>query len=93
MCCYHLEFHICFQLEYNVTWKKLKDVFKLAGNVLHVEIKKNKEGKSKGIGVVEFEHPMEAVQAICILLFLNVCHYNLIGERKCFVNHSLGICS
>ncbi|XP_064607753.1 myelin expression factor 2-like [Liolophura sinensis] len=51
-------------LEYNVTWKKLKDVFKLAGNVLHVEIKKNKEGKSKGIGVVEFEHPMEAVQAI-----------------------------
>lgn len=51
-------------LDYKVTWKKLKDVFKLAGNVLRAEIKQDKDGKSRGMGIVTFEHPMEAVQAI-----------------------------
>jgi len=44
--------------------KKLKEVFKLAGRVLEVEIFSDKEGKSKGYGVVEYNHPVEAVQAI-----------------------------
>ncbi|GFN84117.1 myelin expression factor 2 [Plakobranchus ocellatus] len=51
-------------LEYKVTWWKLKDVFKLAGNVIKAEIKEDKNGKSRGMGVVVFEHPMEAVQAV-----------------------------
>ena len=55
------------QLDYKVGWKKLKDVFKLAGKVIRSEIKEDKEGKSRGMGTVQFEAPMEAVQAICIL--------------------------
>lgn len=61
-----------FQLDYKVTWKKLKDVFKLAGNVLRAEIKQDKDGKSRGMGIVTFEHPMEAVQAICILFIVKL---------------------
>ena len=55
------------KLDYKVTWKKLKDIFKMAGNVIRAEIKQDKEGKSRGMGVVTFEFPLEAVQAICIL--------------------------
>lgn len=51
-------------LDYKVTWWKLKDVFKLAGNVIKAEIKEDANGKSRGMGVVVFEHPMEAVQAV-----------------------------
>lgn len=65
-------FLFLFQLDYKVTWKKLKDVFKLAGNVLRAEIKQDKDGKSRGMGIVTFEHPMEAVQAICILFILKL---------------------
>ena len=55
------------QLDYKVGHKKLKDVFKLAGNVLRAEIWEDKEGKSRGMATVSFEHSWEAVQAICIL--------------------------
>ena len=47
--------------------KQLKDVFGLAGKVVSVSINKDREGNSKGHGVVEFEHPVEAVQAISML--------------------------
>lgn len=51
-------------LDYKVDEKKLKEVFKIAGRILEVEIFSDKEGKSKGYGVVEYNHPVEAVQAI-----------------------------
>ncbi|BFZ01688.1 hypothetical protein BsWGS_04727 [Bradybaena similaris] len=51
-------------LDYKVTWWKLKDVFKLAGNVIKAEIKEDKNGQSRGMGIVVFEHPMEAIQAV-----------------------------
>lgn len=35
--------------------KKLLEVFKLAGKVLHVELGKDKDGKSRGFGVVEYD--------------------------------------
>ena len=47
--------------------KQLKEVFGLAGKVVSVSINKDREGNSKGHGVVEFEHPVEAVQAISML--------------------------
>ena len=50
-----------------MTWKKLKDIFQMAGNVQRAEIKQDKEGKSRGMGMVQFEKAVEAVQAICIL--------------------------
>jgi hypothetical protein len=54
-------------------------VFKLAGKVVSAELSLDKEGKSRGFGVVEYEHPVEAVQAICIL-------YSVMG----FVIHFFG---
>ena len=56
-----------FQLDYKVDEKKLLEVFKLAGKVLHVELGKDKDGKSRGFGVVEYDHPVESVQAISML--------------------------
>ena len=39
----------------------------MAGRIIDAEIRYDKEGKSRGIGLVKYEYPMEAVQAICIL--------------------------
>lgn len=53
-------------------WKKLKEVFGMAGVVKRADVKEDKDGKSRGMGTVTFEQPLEAVQAICILLEQNV---------------------
>lgn len=67
-------FDICFalQLDYKVTVAKLEEIFKIAGNVIEVDLKTDKEGKSRGMGTVRFEHPIEAVQAIG--LFFHICY-------------------
>ncbi|XP_063982564.1 myelin expression factor 2 [Diachasmimorpha longicaudata] len=54
-------------LDYKVDEKKLLEVFKLAGKVINVELGKDKDGKSRGFGVVEYDHPVESVQAISML--------------------------
>ncbi|CAH0552653.1 unnamed protein product [Brassicogethes aeneus] len=54
-------------LEYNIDKKKLKDVFRLAGKVQRVEIPIDKDGRSRGFAVIEYDHPVEAVQAISML--------------------------
>lgn len=51
-------------LSYTVDERKLKDVFRLAGKVCTVDLNRDKNGKSRGFGVVEYNHPVEAVQAI-----------------------------
>ena len=51
-------------LDYKVSDRKVKDIFKMAGNIISVELKMDSEGKSRGFGTVRFEHPIEAVQAI-----------------------------
>lgn len=43
---------------------KLKNIFELAGNIVGVQIIKDKEYVS---GIIEFTHPYYSVQAICIL--------------------------
>lgn len=48
----------------------LEEVFRIAGNVLSVELKMDKDNKFRGMATVRFEHPMESVQAICILIFV-----------------------
>lgn len=55
------------QLDYKVTPSKMEEVFRIAGNVIEVDIKMDKDGRSRGMGTVRFEHPMEAVQAIGFL--------------------------
>lgn len=51
-------------LDYKVDAKKLKQVFKLAGKVQNVDLSVDKDGNSRGFAVVEYDHPVEAVQAI-----------------------------
>ncbi|XP_005998358.2 myelin expression factor 2 [Latimeria chalumnae] len=51
-------------LDFKVGWKKLKEVFSMAGNVKRADIKEDKDGKSRGMGTVTFEQAIEAVQAI-----------------------------
>lgn len=53
-------------LDYKVNVTKLEEIFKIAGNVIEAEIKIDKDGKSRGMGIVRFEHPMEAVQSIAL---------------------------
>uniref|UniRef100_A0A2K6FSM5 Heteroous nuclear ribonucleoprotein M n=1 Tax=Propithecus coquereli TaxID=379532 RepID=A0A2K6FSM5_PROCO len=56
-------------LDYKVGWKKLKEVFSMAGVVVRADILEDKDGKSRGIGTVTFEQSIEAVQAIYLLIF------------------------
>ena len=51
-------------LDYKVGEHKLEEIFKLAGKVTKVKLYTDSTGNSKGHGTVEFEHPVEAVQAI-----------------------------
>lgn len=51
-------------MDYKVTKKKLKEVFRLAGKVQRVDLSVDKDGKSRGFAVVEYDHPVESVQAI-----------------------------
>lgn len=40
------------QLDYSVTEANIKEIFGLAGKVVYTEIYKDKEGESRGFGVV-----------------------------------------
>ncbi|XP_051977580.1 heterogeneous nuclear ribonucleoprotein M-like isoform X2 [Xyrauchen texanus] len=68
-------------LDYNVGWKKLKEVFGMAGVVVRADILEDKDGKSRGMGTVTFEMPIEAVQAVSMLngqlLFNRIMHVKL----------------
>ncbi|VDK23037.1 unnamed protein product [Taenia asiatica] len=54
-------------LDYGVDWRKIKDIFKIAGRVIHASVKQDDEGRSKGVAVVRFEHPYEALLAWSML--------------------------
>ncbi|KAL4604903.1 heterogeneous nuclear ribonucleoprotein M isoform X1 [Arapaima gigas] len=73
-------------LDYKVGWKKLKEVFSMAGAVVRADILEDKDGKSRGMGTVTFEMPIEAVQAVSMfngqLLFNRVMHVKL--DEKSF---------
>ncbi|CAF3509045.1 unnamed protein product [Adineta steineri] len=51
-------------LDFKCDEKKVQEVFSLAGRVRDVTLKRTKEGQSRGMAVVEYEHPSEAVQAV-----------------------------
>uniref|UniRef100_A0A8D1AYF3 RRM domain-containing protein n=1 Tax=Sus scrofa TaxID=9823 RepID=A0A8D1AYF3_PIG len=69
------------ELDYKVGWKKLKEVFSMAGVVVRADILEDKDGKSRGIGTVTFEQSIEAVQAISMfngqLLFDRPMHVKM----------------
>ena len=51
-------------LDFVTTWHSLKDFMRQAGPVQYADVLKNRDGKSKGIGVVEFKYPEDAQKAI-----------------------------
>lgn len=53
-----------FQLAFSVDDDKLREIFRLSGRIVRAEVNKDRDGKSRGYGLVEFTHPVEAVQAI-----------------------------
>lgn len=46
---------------------RLFDICALAGKVTWFDLQMDKEGKSKGMAVCEYSHPIEAVQAVSML--------------------------
>ncbi|KAK6730342.1 hypothetical protein RB195_007043 [Necator americanus] len=51
-------------LSFNVGTARIYEIFGLAGNIVWMDLHMDKEGKSKGVCVLQFSHPIEAVQAI-----------------------------
>ncbi|XP_073251535.1 myelin expression factor 2-like [Porites lutea] len=51
-------------LDYSVTWQRLKDKFRGAGNVVRADINLDSDHKSKGFGTVQFETATEAINAV-----------------------------
>ena len=54
------------QVDYRATVEDIEELFRIAGNVVAVEQKLDKDNKPRGMFIVRFEHPIESVQAICI---------------------------
>ena len=54
-------------------------MFRLAGNVVAVELSRDKENKSRGFAVIVYDHPVEAVQERRRALFCAV-----INDKKSF---------
>lgn len=54
-------------LDYKVTYAKLKEVFSLAGRIFKVDMLLNKDNKSRGMATITFEDPMGAAEAISML--------------------------
>ncbi|KAK6049410.1 hypothetical protein COOONC_13085 [Cooperia oncophora] len=51
-------------LSFNVGTARMYDIFGLAGNIVWMDLHMDKEGKSKGVCILQYSHPIEAVQAI-----------------------------
>lgn len=55
---------VIFQLDYKADQAKIKEVFKMAGKVRNIDLAVDKDGNSRGFAVIEYDHPVEAVQVI-----------------------------
>ncbi|KAI5651401.1 RNA recognition motif domain-containing protein [Phthorimaea operculella] len=51
-------------LDYKADRAKIKEVFKMAGKIRNIDLATDKDGNSRGFAVIEYDHPVEAVQAI-----------------------------
>ncbi|KAJ3193587.1 hypothetical protein HDU82_002761, partial [Entophlyctis luteolus] len=51
-------------LPYIVAWQDLKDLFRQAGNVVRADVQEGPDRRSKGSGIVAFETPEDAQNAI-----------------------------
>lgn len=51
-------------LAWKTSWQDLKDKFRECGQVIYTNVMRDEGGRSKGWGIVEFETPEEALEAI-----------------------------
>ncbi|CAF1083049.1 unnamed protein product [Didymodactylos carnosus] len=51
-------------LDFRCDENKVREIFALAGRIRNITLKKTKEGASRGMAIVEYEHPLEAIQAV-----------------------------
>lgn len=51
-------------LSYETSWQDLKDHMRGAGNVDQANVLKNEDGRSKGCGIVVYQHPRDAARAV-----------------------------
>lgn len=49
-------------MDYKADRAKIKEVFKMAGKVYNIDLAVDKDGNSRGFAVIEYDHPVEAVQ-------------------------------
>lgn len=66
-------------LSYRTTWQDLKDHFKDIGQVKFADVLMGNDNRSKGCGIVEFENPQEAADAI------NKLHNSELDGREIFI--------
>lgn len=69
-------------LAYEVGWQDLKDHMRQAGNVLHVDVFIGNDGRSKGLGTVEFSRPFEVRIVDCTGTRFSVC-YHCVCDAYC----------
>ncbi|XP_060804462.1 heterogeneous nuclear ribonucleoprotein M [Amyelois transitella] len=72
-------------LDYKADRAKIKEVFKMAGKVRNIDLAVDKDGNSRGFAVIEYDHPVEAVQAISMF------DKQMLFERRMTVRMDRGV--
>ncbi|XP_004929669.1 heterogeneous nuclear ribonucleoprotein M isoform X2 [Bombyx mandarina] len=72
-------------LDYKADQAKIKEVFKMAGKVRNIDLAVDKDGNSRGFAVIEYDHPVEAVQAISMF------DKQMLYERRMTVRMDRGV--
>ncbi|XP_032514367.1 heterogeneous nuclear ribonucleoprotein M-like isoform X2 [Danaus plexippus] len=72
-------------LDYKADRAKIKEVFKMAGKVRNIDLAIDKDGNSRGFAVIEYDHPVEAVQAISMF------DKQMLYERRMTVRMDRGV--
>lgn len=71
-------------LAFNVGTDKLYEVFGMAGKINWMDFRIDKEGKTKGVCVIQYTHPIEAVQAISMFNGQRLFDRNLVVKMDRF---------
>ncbi|KAF8142669.1 hypothetical protein K438DRAFT_1634961 [Mycena galopus ATCC 62051] len=61
-------------LPYQAGWQGLKELFRVAGNIVHADINLGADGRPKGLGTVVFETPKDAAAAISMFTLSAAAH-------------------
>jgi len=53
-------------IPFEYAWQELSDLMRTAGRVVHTDIMRDPDGRSKGYGTALFETPTDALNAIAV---------------------------